>query len=302
MFRERLPFLAGQKDVHATLSADGRLLALWAPPGYITFYDWQEWRVITALELFDEGVALSPDGQAVALTQGRYRWISRSHLHREGRSSKWAAQWTYSRDGEEFHSLTFTPDGAWLVAATQINLLLWARESQAPLVIPHSPGFMRALTSDGQTLVAANSGTLQFLDLRDLRWDGAGLELEAEILSLARSQDGRLLAAGCANGQVVLIDPHARTVQGTLLGHRHEVTALAFAPDGRTLVSGSKDGTVRLWNLATQQELFILEDRLGTTINSVAFTPDGTTLITAGDPVGDFSNVMFWSAPREEGR
>jgi WD40 repeat protein len=303
-----LPFLAGHKDVqatlniHAALSSDGRLLALWAPPGWLTLYDWQQWRAVASMGGLDGGVALSPDGQAVVALSNGARTINRFRLRREGRSSSLALEWRYSADAEIFQSLTFSSDGAWLAAATGGGLLLWARDSQAPTVLSRKSGQTSALASGSRRLAAAFGRSLQLLDLQDLRWDGDPLELEADVLTLAYSRDDQLLAAGCTDGRIVLMDPQAMTVQGTLVGHRHRVTSLAFAADGRTLVSGSTDGTVRLWHVATRQELFTLEDRLGTPINSVTFTPDGTTLITAGDPAGDFSNVMFWSAPRDEGR
>jgi WD40 repeat protein len=305
LFGDELPVLVGQTNVHAALSADGRLMALWAPPGsLLTLYDLADRRTIKTTQFErDVGyyVALSPDGQSV-VTSGPNQHIRRYSLDGDGHDARWTHQWEHHRWREEIFSLTFTPDGAWLAAATNFDLLLWPGQSKAPVIVPSKAQFTVGLSLDCQMLVAAHDSSLEFLDLRDLRWEGVPLELQASIKNLAGSRDGRLLAAGCADGRIVLIDPQARTVQGTFVGHHREITAMAFAPDCRTLVSGSKDGTVRLWNLATQQELFTLEDRLGTTINSVAFTPDGTTLITAGDPAGDFNNVMLWSAPRNEGR
>ncbi|TAK34773.1 MAG: hypothetical protein EPO28_15585, partial [Saprospiraceae bacterium] len=48
-------------------------------------------------------------------------------------------------------------------------------------------------------------------------------------------------------------------------------------PDGTKLASGSWDSMVKVWDVATQQELFTLEGHEGT-VTSVAFSPDGTKL------------------------
>ena len=70
-----------------------------------------------------------------------------------------------------------------------------------------------------------------------------------EVICLAISSDGLLLAAGGNDGMVRIWDPVQGKVQRLLTGHTARVTAVAFAPKGRILVSGSADASVRVWNL-----------------------------------------------------
>ena len=51
---------------------------------------------------------------------------------------------------------------------------------------------------------------------------------------------------------------------------------MAFSPDGRTLASASYGNTVKLWEVASRQDLKTLEG-----VGSVAFSPDGRTLASA---------------------
>ena len=67
--------------------------------------------------------------------------------------------------------------------------------------------------------------------------------------------------------------------QATLQGHSDWVTSVSFSPDGLTLVSGSWDHTIRLWNMASQQEIATLQGHSGT-VSSVSFSPDGLTLVS----------------------
>jgi predicted NACHT family NTPase len=58
----------------------------------------------------------------------------------------------------------------------------------------------------------------------------------------------------------------------TFLGHDEQVLDIAFSPDGRWIASGAGDNTVRLWDVATAEQVHKFE---GHPVFSVAFSPDG---------------------------
>jgi WD40 repeat protein len=105
-----------------------------------------------------------------------------------------------------------------------------------------------------------------------------------EILALAFSPDGRLLAAGCADGSVRLIDtttwrPAERwETPGTF------PKGLAFSPDGKTLAVGTADGKVRLSGVRSggKDERVLgahAPDGIFPAFN-LSFSPDGKTLLS----------------------
>jgi WD40 repeat protein len=73
---------------------------------------------------------------------------------------------------------------------------------------------------------------------------------------------------------------------------------VAFSPDGKTLASGSYDGKVKLWNIATQQEVATLEIPPRSCV-SLRFSPDGRTL-AAGSWLSPEPYITLWQAPSFE--
>ena len=86
----------------------------------------------------------------------------------------------------------------------------------------------------------------------------------------------------------------------TLNGHGSDVWSVAWSPDGRTLASGSWDKTIKLWEVASGQELRTLQ-RESDSVNSVVFSPDGNALASASfDPVKKQGIIRLWFAASEE--
>ena len=66
-------------------------------------------------------------------------------------------------------------------------------------------------------------------------------------------------------------------LQKVLVGHSNWVLSVAFSPDGKLLASGSGDSTVRLWEVATGQEITTLPN-FNCIIHCVAFSLNGLML------------------------
>ena len=108
-------------------------------------------------------------------------------------------------------------------------------------------------------------------------------------LSVAFSPDGRILAAGCENGTVMLWDTESWSVIRMLEGHSSSVSSVAFSPDGRTLASGSGDNTIKLWDVDSGTEKRTIEG-YSSLVYSVAFSPDGRTLASGSND----NTIKLW--------
>jgi WD40 repeat protein len=65
--------------------------------------------------------------------------------------------------------------------------------------------------------------------------------------TVAFSPDGKIVAAGGADGHIRLWDVQTGNLIETLEGHTDQIYSIAFSPDGKTLASTGQDQTVRLW-------------------------------------------------------
>lgn len=102
------------------------------------------------------------------------------------------------------------------------------------------------------------------------------------VLSVAFSPDGSLLAAGTASCDIRIWQRAQGTARLTLKGHDHWVWSIAFSPDGRFLASGSIDQTVRLWDVLTGEELHICTGHTNR-VRTVAFSPDGQVIASGSN-------------------
>src|SRR5262249_18737452 len=115
------------------------------------------------------------------------------------------------------------------------------------------------LSPDGRWLAIAMSDERDALnDRQSYRvqlWEtisglpGPCLRVDKLAMSLSFAPDGRILAAGCRDGVIRLLEASTLRECCHFKGHRSYVCALAFSADSSRLVSGSADTTALVWEV-----------------------------------------------------
>lgn len=135
--------------------------------------------------------------------------------------------------------------------------------------------------NDRQVVAAGGDGTLSV-------WDVEGFQLAKQIpLSdqslrcIAIHPTQSLMAVGCSDHAVYLLDTQLMLPIQRLEGHANSVFSACFSPDGQWLLTGSRDAQLRVWNVAKNSQLYRQIPAHLFTINSIVYSPDGRMFATA---------------------
>ncbi len=195
-------------------------------------------------------------------------------------------------------SVAFSPDGTILASGSVDNTIkLWDIATHAPIAtLEHTDRANSVAFSPDGTILA--SGSIDHITLWDVA-TGKNIATLAEHpytnRSLAFSPDGTTLASGSGD-HIRLWDVEMR-IPITTLRHRQGdvVYSVIFSPDGTILASGSHDHIVKLWDVATGENIATLEGHTGA-VSSVAFSPNGLILASGSED----STVRLWDVAAGE--
>jgi WD40 repeat protein len=172
-------------------------------------------------------------------------------------------------------------DSRWIASATNRNqVVVWeAQTGKLAKILPvpdgcwgidFSPDSSRLLTGDGKGTVHC------FLSET---WEPAWQcpANAAMIESLRVAGNGEWLAAGCADGTLLIVDMKSGTLLHRTQGHSQRIWSVDISPDGQRIATGSADTRVRIWDAANAALLLTLAD-FSDPVYNVCFSSDGQSL------------------------
>jgi len=124
------------------------------------------------------------------------------------------------------------------------------------------------------------------------------VELEIKVpdvaTALAISRNGKLLAVGCKDGRLVILDLASGQLVKTLgvgtSAHRDEIYALAWSPNSRYIASGGLDTTARTWDVRSGDVLCTYQGHCMAVVD-LTWSPGGVRVASAGD-----ATVQVWDS------
>lgn len=154
----------------------------------------------------------------------------------------------------------------------------------APILVlaaPPPPVTALAYRPDGKQLAVGLRGEVRLLDGTSGTLVTKIPGQSSQVTALAWSRDGAWLAAASGlaakTGEIRIYKSGSTSPEKTIAAHADRIHDLAFSPGGKTLASCSYDRLIKLWDVATGNELRTLKDH-SDAVYGLAFRPDGKLL------------------------
>ena len=186
-------------------------------------------------------------------------------------------------------------DGKWLACGTDgsgVQLFRTGSSGAEPRILRTFDNHIRTLDflPDNKRMFSAGTGGVITLWNLDNGRSDVFATIESPVDVLVVSRDGKYLAAGTREGQIIIYE--VDNSESSFILHEdagNSVLALDFGEDDRILASGDMQGNVIVWDFMSKSMLNNLRGHRAR-ITQLRFSPDGSLLATSSND----GSVRMW--------
>ncbi len=220
-------------------SSEDKTIRLWNPTSG------KESELFTKVPKIVHALAYSSDGTILAAAVDRDVCYWKLNAHRE--LMVLHGHW------RTISGMAFLPGKSELATfANDQTVRIWDLETDRQVAeMPGPMGHCYSLTvsTDGKLIACVGGGRVHLYDAEN-RQPLDPVEPNSRLIcGVALSPDGKLLAIGSQDKEVVIWDLQQKKVLSRLNGHQFAVGQMAFLPDSQTLVTSSHDSSLKLWKV-----------------------------------------------------
>ena len=230
-------------------------------------------------------LAISPDGTKLASAQNN------AVLVRDLTKPERPVLAKLEGHKDAVQSLAWSPDGTHLAAGGYRSVLVWDKDSFALNIALAEPlaGRVTALAfeADNQTLLIADGeagqkGVVHIWPITSFKPTTTFDAHTDNVLSLAVSHDGKLLATGGADNTVKIWEIRQRKELAKLEGHTNHILGLAFNKDDTWLATASADKELKVWDIKAKEQIALLGNK-STPFTGVHWSADGGSVVAIAE-------------------
>jgi WD40 repeat protein/serine/threonine protein kinase len=280
-------------------SPNGSHVAAGGTDRAVTVWDAATGRVITTLRGHQNPVidlAWSGDGTHLAAIAAAYGVPATVKVWAASGWKEAATLADLARSNASFESwsrVAWSADGRWLAASCGGTLRVWARDTWRDAFEVQGKGYDNTLLGWSRREPAltflTSTGPKVWRPEDQGQTPGSPGGFMSTHGAIWSPDEQRLARLG---GNDIPIRDLSQRDQVVLRGHTDVVRSASWSPDARRLVSESQDGTIKVWDVASGQELLTFRSPPGgPKYHAVAFSPDGTRLAA-----GLGNAVRIWDA------
>lgn len=289
--RELHIFTGHEKDVNSvSFNPDGRHALSGSDDGTIRFWDistGKEAKQFTGQQYAINSLAISRDGRYI-LSGNSDTSVCLWDLEAGFRKQIFVKN---SRKGVYINAVALSPDSRHAYSANWYDKKIEMWDTATGKNIKASEYYFHGIESlavspTGRYVLAGSMDIIRLWDVGTGREAGVFRGHEGAVTSVAISPDGRYAASGGFSDRTVRLwdmqtHRQIRKFGGFFSGHKKPVESVVFSPDGRYVASGSRDNTVRLWEVATGDEMKVFNGHTNE-VKAVAFSPDSRYIASGG--------------------
>lgn len=254
--------------------------------------------------LVDKG-SFSPDGKQFVTAGFDHTLKVWATLDWDNPTNEWGKPVTLRGHLEEVWDAAFSPDGKHIASASADGTVRYWNASAKPRQENFKllPSDMRlwSLAPGGQWLfLIFTNDTFSRWDLNTWRESPRQPLPSGKIEIAALFADGRRVALGDAQGQVLLLELATMTVAPMQTGFSNAVHKASCSADGSTIVAQadgvaeqSGNHTIKAWQVATGRELVTFTVQNNYSIDRIPISPDGRFVVTGALD----GPAEFWELP-----
>jgi WD40 repeat protein/serine/threonine protein kinase len=295
----RLPERAAQLR-EAVMAGDGKTLAAWYSDDCVVIWDVVSELPVRTMEAVNcRSLAISQDGRTLAAEQaeqGRTDFTQRTVWDTatgqvigqmtKDRASLGRPSWLHLLAGGRVLACRVDAgDGSHSVQLTRIENI--CKDSQKTHTVTVSGITTASFVPDAEFWFACDAGKPK---VRDAFTGAARLTLPGayeNVVDVACSANGQLLAVGCKSGLVVVID---RATGAEVARHdfQSNICLISLSPAGDVVSEVDLNGALKVWNRNTGQTHVFSKDGVGQCLRAPTFSRDGSRMATLPflSPVG----------------